>query len=61
MEGSSDHENVDELLRQSHFYSGKLLRSTPLRGIFGRSVHPFSVPSVLLGSSDLVEHDQISL
>jgi hypothetical protein len=49
-EGGSDQENADELLRQSHFYVGKLLRSAPLWAIFGIFVHPFSVPSVLLGS-----------
>jgi hypothetical protein len=32
--GGSDQENVDELLRQNHFYAGKLLRSVPLKGHF---------------------------
>jgi hypothetical protein len=50
MKGGSEHENVEGLLSQSHFYAGKPLRRTPLRAISGSSGHPFSVPSVLLGS-----------
>jgi hypothetical protein len=46
---------------QSHFYAGKLLRRAPLWAISGSFVHPILVPSVLLGSRDLVEQDQISL
>jgi hypothetical protein len=39
-----------KILSQSHFYAGKPLRRAPLRAISGSSVHPISVPSVLLGS-----------
>jgi hypothetical protein len=50
MEGSSEQENVEELLSQSHFYAGKPLRRATLRAISGSFVHPFLVPSVLMGS-----------
>jgi hypothetical protein len=48
--GDSDQENAEELLRQSHSYTGKLLRSAPLRAISRSFVHPFLVSSVLMGS-----------
>jgi hypothetical protein len=37
------------------------LRRAPLWAISGSFVHPFSMPSVFLGSIDMVEQDQISL
>jgi hypothetical protein len=31
---------AEDFPSQSHFYAGKLLRSTPLRAIYGSSDHP---------------------
>jgi hypothetical protein len=59
--GGSEQENVEELMSQIHFYAGKPLRRAPLWAISGSIVHLISVPSVLLGSRDLVEQGQISL
>jgi hypothetical protein len=50
MGGSPEQRNAIEILRQSHFYAMNLLRSAPLRAISGSFVHPFLVPSVLMGS-----------
>jgi hypothetical protein len=50
MGGISGKRNAVEILRQSHFYAGKLLRSAPLRAISGSFIHPFSVSSILMGS-----------
>jgi hypothetical protein len=61
MGGGSEQVYAEDFPSQSHFYAGKPLRRAPLRAISGSSVHPISVSSVLLGSRDLVEQDQISL
>jgi hypothetical protein len=60
MGGHSEQVYVEYLSSQSHFYAGKLLRSAPLRAIYGSSDHPISRLFLLLGSGDLVEQDQIS-
>jgi hypothetical protein len=57
MKGGSEQVYAEELLSQIHFYAGKPLRRAPLRAIYGRFIHLISVPSVLLGSRDLVEQD----
>jgi hypothetical protein len=41
MRGGSNNVYAAGLLSQIHFHAGKLLRSTPLRAIFGSSGHPF--------------------
>jgi hypothetical protein len=40
MRGDSEQVYAEDLPSQSHFYAGKLLRSTPLGAIFGSSGHP---------------------
>jgi hypothetical protein len=59
--GHSEQVYAEYFPSQSHFYAGKLLRRAPLWAISGSFGHPISVSSVLLGSRDLVEQDQISL
>jgi hypothetical protein len=61
IEGGSEQFYAELFLSQSHFYAGNPLSRAPLRAIYGSSVHPILVPSVLLGSRDMVEQDQISL
>jgi hypothetical protein len=58
--GHSEKDYDEYFPSQSHFYAGKLLRSTPLWAISGRSGHRISMSFILLGSRDLVEQDQIS-
>jgi hypothetical protein len=55
MGGHSEQVYAEDLPSQIHFYAGKLLRSTPLRVIFGSFGHPISVSFLLLDSRELVE------
>jgi hypothetical protein len=50
MEGGLEQETAEDFLRQRHFYAKKPLMRAPLWAIYGSSIHPFSVSSVLLGS-----------
>jgi hypothetical protein len=61
MEGQSEQIYVEGKPSQSHFYAGKLLRSSRLRAISGASRRLFCVPFSLQSSRDMEEHDQISL
>jgi hypothetical protein len=46
----SEQKNAKELKIQSHFYAGKPLRRETLRAIYWSFIHPFSMPSILMGS-----------
>jgi hypothetical protein len=60
MGGDSEQVYAEYFPSQSHFYAGKILRSTPLWAISWSSDHPISVSFLLLGSRDLVENKTIS-